>query len=234
MKIRLFTIPNLVTLMNLLCGAAATVRALVYGDLTGAFYLLVLAAVFDFFDGFTARLLRVPSTIGVELDSLADDISFGLAPAAMLYALYLRMPTLCAGDAGGWICFVFSACAALRLAKFNVDETQHTEFCGLPTPAATLLCASVAMLVECHGLTLLREWVLVLAVGTALLMISPVRMFSLKFAGAGWRGNELRYLFLLLCALLLAALREYAIPVIVLLYVLISAIRWLSALMAGE
>ena len=235
MKIRLFTIPNLLTLLNLFCGALATVHALVFNDLTAAFCWIALAAVFDFCDGLSARLLHIPSPIGIELDSLADDISFGLAPAAILYTLYQRMPglwigTACAwGDRLGWIVFVFSACAALRLAKFNVDDTQHTEVCGLPTPAATLLCASVAVLTERCGVTMLREWVLVLAVTTALLMISPIRMFSLKFNGFGWRGNELRYGFLLLCALLLIGLRAFGIPAIVALYVLISTVRWLCA-----
>lgn len=233
MKIKLFTIPNLLTLMNLLCGAIATVHALVLSDLTGAFCWILLAAVFDFFDGFVARLLHIPSPLGVQLDSLADDISFGLAPAAMLYALYQRMPGIwlgegCScGDHFGWIVFVFSAFAALRLAKFNIDESQHAEFCGLPTPAATLLCASVGMLSERCGLCMEREWVLTLAVVTALLMISPIRMFALKFKGFGWKGNQIRYLFLLGCCALIVALREYAIPAIIALYVVISTVRWL-------
>lgn len=215
--------------MNLLCGAAAIVCALRFGDLSGAFCWLVLAAVFDFCDGLSARLLHIPSPLGIQLDSLADDISFGLAPGAVLYTLCLRMPGLWLGEWAAWGAFLFSACAALRLAKFNVDDTQHTEFCGLPTPAATLLCTSVALLAERDALCLMREWVLVLAVVTALLMISPVRMFSLKFKGFGWQGNELRYLFLLLACLLLAGLGAYGVPVIVAGYVLISTVRWLAA-----
>lgn len=233
MKIKLFTIPNLLTLTNLICGAIATVHALVLSDLTGAFCWIAAAAVFDFFDGFAARLLHISSPIGVQLDSLADDISFGLAPAAILFSLYKQAPGIwlgsdwAPGDQFGWIVFVFSAFAALRLAKFNIDDTQHTEFCGLPTPAATLLCASLGMLAERGGVCLQREWILVLAVVTALLMISPIRMFSLKFKGFGWAGNEIRYLFLLAGCLLLVWMQEAAIPVIVALYVLISTVRWL-------
>ena len=92
MKIKFFTIPNLLTLSNLLCGSVAAVAALVWGNLTLAFGLMILAAVFDFFDGFTARLLDQSSPIGLQLDSLADDITFGFAPAAAMYVLYQRMP----------------------------------------------------------------------------------------------------------------------------------------------
>lgn len=227
MKIRLFTIPNILTLLNLACGANAAVRALVFGDLTGAFLWIVLAAVFDFFDGFVARLLKESSPIGVQLDSLADDISFGFAPAAVLYALYMRVSGAWLGDNAGLIVFVVSAFAALRLAKFNIDDTQHTEFCGLPTPAATLLCASVGMLAEVRGWVVSREAIAVLAVVVALLMISPIRMFSLKFSGFGWRGNEVRYLFLAVSVIAIAVLRPCAIPFIIVLYISISTVRWI-------
>ena len=226
MKIRLFTIPNLLTLANLLCGAAATVAALVHHNLTAAFWLIAAAALFDFFDGFAARLLRQSGSLGIQLDSLADDISFGLAPSAMLYALYLDMPGRWLGCNAGLIVFVFSAFAALRLARFNIDETQHAEFCGLPTPAATLLCASIGMLTQLRGWSVPREWVLALAVAVSLLMISPIRMFSLKFSGFGWKGNELRYAFLALCIALIAVLGPCSIPVIIVAYIVISTLRW--------
>ncbi len=227
MKIRLFTIPNILTLLNLLCGANAVLRALVFSDLTGAFWWIALAAAFDFLDGFVARLLKESSPIGVQLDSLADDISFGFAPAAVLYALYVQMPGIWLGDRVGFIVFVFSAFAALRLAKFNIDDTQHTEFCGLPTPAATLLCASVGMLAEVRGWVVSREMIVLLAVVVALLMVSPIRMFALKFSGFGWRGNEVRYLFLAFCVVAIAVLRPCSIPVIIVLYILISTARWI-------
>ncbi len=235
MKIRLFTIPNLLTLMNLLCGAMAVHAAWMLGDLTEAFCWILAAAVFDFSDGFAARLLKSDSAIGVQLDSLADDISFGFAPAAVLYALYMRMPsTGWLGDKAGLIVFVFSAFAALRLAKFNVDDTQHAEFCGLPTPAATLLCASIGMLTELRGWIVPREWVLALAVVVSLLMVSPIRMFSLKFSGFGWKGNELRYAFLALCIGLIAVLTSCSIPVIIVAYIVISTGRWLFVRKEGK
>ena len=153
MKVRLFTIPNLLTLANLVCGSVGVVMALSGGRLTTAFCLMILAAVFDFFDGFVARLLGQSSPIGLQLDSLSDDISFGLLPASILYVLYGRMPSLWLGEgpaaeAAAYVVFVVAAFAALRLAKFNIDDTQRTEFCGLPSPAAALLCGSLGLLAE--------------------------------------------------------------------------------------
>ncbi len=227
MRIRLFTIPNLLTLSNLLCGAFAVVAALMWDDLTWAFGLMLLAAVFDFFDGFAARLLKQSSPIGMQLDSLADDVSFGLLPAAMLYTLYDRMPGLWLDDCpmAGLLVFVVAAFAALRLAKFNIDDTQRAEFCGLPSPAAALFCGSLGFLTEYYGFSIPREGVLLAAFVIAGLMISNVRMFALKFHGFGWRGNELRYGFILGSVVLAVVLRGYAVPTIILLYVLLSLIR---------
>lgn len=228
MKIKFFTIPNLLTLSNLLCGSVAAVAALVWGNLTLAFGLMILAAVFDFFDGFTARLLDQSSPIGLQLDSLADDITFGFAPAAAMYVLYQRMPGVWLPEGAlGLIVFAFTAFAALRLAKFNIDDTQRTEFCGLPSPAAGLFCASLGLLHAEGTLSLPYEAVLLAAAATAWLMISPIRMFALKFHGFGWRGNRLRYLFLGACVVLILTLGAYAIPAIFVLYVVVSLVRWL-------
>lgn len=230
MKIKLFTIPNLLTLSNLLCGSVAAVAALVWNDLALAFWLIVLAAVFDFFDGFVARLLHQSSPIGLQLDSLADDITFGFAPAAVLYSLYGRMPSLWlpGSEYYGLAVFVFSALAALRLARFNIDDTQRAEFCGLPSPAAALLCVSLGLLAELDGVSLPREAVLAVALAAGALMVSPVRMFALKFHGFGWRGNELRYLFIAASIVLAVVLRVRAVPVVVVLYILVSTVRWLA------
>lgn len=231
MNIRLFTIPNMLTLGNLCCGAAATVALLVAGDYTLAFWLVVAAAVCDFFDGFTARLLGCSSPIGVELDSLADMVSFGLVPAVAMFCLV--------GDATscGWIpaeywgvaqylSFIIVAFSALRLAKFNIDDTQHTEFCGLPTPANGLFCLSLAMLMSGGEVALSKEVVLIISIVMAYLLISPVRMFALKFKGYGWRGNEIRYVFILLSVVLVAVFTKFAVPAIILIYILFSVVRW--------
>lgn len=230
MKIRLFTIPNLLTLSNLLCGSFAAVSALVYGDLRTAFLLVIAAAVFDFFDGFAARLLRCQSPIGVELDSLADMVSFGFAPAAVLFAMYLSSEPN--WNWSGWSlswagCFVFvvAAFAALRLAKFNIDETQHTEFCGLPSPAGALFCTSLGWLSARGVLQMSSEAILLAAAVVAWLMIARIRMFSFKFQGFGWRGNGLRYGFLLAAVVLLLWMGLGAVPLIIMGYVLVSALR---------
>lgn len=230
MKIRLFTIPNLVTLCNLLCGSMAALTALTGGDLSVAFWFILAAAVCDFLDGLTARLLNSYSGIGVELDSLADMVSFGFAPAAILYQLFSQAQSHWAWSEeallwGGCSLFLLTAFSALRLAKFNVDEEQHSEFTGLPTPAAALFCTSLGWLVAEGRLVLSAEVICVVAWLLALLLISPIRMFSFKFSGFGWRGNGLRYLFALTAVALFAWLRVGAVPLIILLYVFVSTIR---------
>ena len=226
MKIKLFTIPNLLTLSNLFCGSVAVVSALVWGDLKLAFGLMVLAAVFDFFDGFVARLLNQSSPIGLQLDSLADDISFGLAPAAIMYSLYQWMPGIWLPEGyPGLVVFVFTACAALRLAKFNIDETQHTEFCGLPTPANALFFVALGWMDAKTGFNQ-GGWVLLMVPAMSWLLISPVRMFAFKFQSFAFKGNEIRYIFIALAVVLLVALGIPAVPIVILLYIAISAVGW--------
>lgn len=226
MKIRLFTIPNMLTLGNLICGSSAVVALLMHADFELAFWLVVASAVFDFFDGFAARLLKSVSAIGVELDSLADMVSFGLVPAVAMFCLWDVAP---ASDLPSWMRYltlIIVAFSALRLAKFNIDDTQTTEFCGLPTPANGLFCLSLAMLMAAGSISLPQWAILAIAIGMAYMLISPIRMFALKFKGFGWQGNEIRYAFLALCAVLIAAFTRYAVPAIILLYMIISAVRW--------
>lgn len=233
MKIRLFTIPNCVTLCNLLCGSAAAVMALVRHDLTAAFILVIAAAVFDFLDGFSARLLKSYSGIGVELDSLADMVSFGFAPAAILFTLYGGAESRwewsdTARTAGSCVPFLITAFSALRLAKFNVDDTQHTEFQGLTTTANAMFCSSLGWLVARGSLTMSTEAILLTAAVMSWLLVSPIRMFSFKFERFGWRGNELRYAFAVTALVLFGWLKGAAIPVIILLYIVVSTLRWIG------
>lgn len=234
MKIRLFTIPNCVTLCNLLCGSAAAIAALVHHNPTAAFVLVIAAAVFDFLDGFTARMLKSYSGIGVELDSLADMVSFGFAPAAILFSLYGPAENLWAWSdgvrtAGAYTPFLITAFSALRLAKFNVDDTQHVEFQGLTTTANAMFCSSLGWLTAAGSITLTTEAIVMISVVTSWLLVSPVRMFSFKFEHFGWRGNELRYAFAGVALVLLFLLKGAAIPVIILLYVIVSILRWLGS-----
>ena len=226
MKIRLFTIPNMLTLGNLICGSSAVVALLMHADFELAFWLVVASAVFDFFDGFAARLLKSVSAIGVELDSLADMVSFGLVPSVAMFCLWDVAPS---SDLPTWMRYLtltIVAFSALRLAKFNIDDTQTTEFCGLPTPANGLFCLSLAMLMAAGSISLPQWAILTISIGMAYMLISPIRMFALKFKGFGWQGNEIRYSFIALCVALIAAFTRYAVPAIILLYIIISAIRW--------
>ena len=240
MKIKLFTIPNLITLSNLLCGAGSIVASLVYEDLTMAFVLIMAAAVCDFFDGFAARVLKQPSEIGVQLDSLADMVSFGTAPAAAFYTLCGYFPSavddIWAGrltETMRFIPFIITAFSALRLAKFNIDETQHTEFCGLPTPANALFFAALGWMNAETGFSL-GVWVLLLMPVMSWLLISPVRMFAFKFRSFSFKGNEIRYLFIALSVVLLVALGVRAVPVIILLYIVVSAVKWIVTLKSRD
>ena len=229
MKISLFTIPNAVTLGNLLCGCCASVAALVYGDFTTAFVLICAAAVFDFADGAVARLMNQYSQLGVQLDSLSDAVSFGFAPAAVLFALSAGTQPVWAGgwavDVLRFLIFVMAAFSALRLAKFNIDPSQTDEFCGLPTPANAIFCAGLAMLVSSGRIALPLEAVTATAIVMAVLLVAPLRMFSLKFHDLTWRNNRLRYLFLAACAVLICAAPLYSAPAIVVMYVVLSVLR---------
>ncbi len=234
MKIKLFTIPNCITLCNLLCGVGSIISALVYNDLQLAFAFIVASAVFDFCDGFAARLLKQYSAVGVQLDSLADMVSFGVAPAIAMAVLCGQMPSAFGlnelwSEVLCYVPLVVALLSALRLAKFNIDETQKEEFEGLPTPGSAILLLSLAALCERYELTVQMEWLVLISVIVAILLISPVRMFSLKFHewGLGSTDNKIRYAFLLASCLMICLLRLYAIPLIIVLYIVISAVRWI-------
>ena len=232
MKIRLFTLPNMLTLANLCAGAAAVIFALQYHAYETAFWLIIAAAVCDFFDGFAARLLGQTSPLGVQLDSLADDISFGLAPAAVMYDLYIHSMSYYNLSADvmeplRFVVLIIAAFSALRLAKFNIDTTQTTEFEGLPTPANALMLMSLATLVEQGEVAISQEHILLIAVAASLLLISPIRMFALKFKGFGLRGNMLRYGFLAVALLIIIFVPTYSVLAIIVLYIVLSTLRWL-------
>lgn len=209
------------------------VASLVYGDLTLAFIFVGASAVCDFLDGFSARLLKQYSEVGVQLDSLADMVSFGVAPAVAMSVLCGEMPSVFGlnelwAEILCYVPFLIAAFSALRLAKFNIDDTQHEEFCGLPTPASAILCLSLACVCERYDISFGMEWLLLISVLVAVLLVSPIRMFSLKFKEweLGNNDNKVRYGFLLTSCLLICLVRLYAIPVIIVLYIVVSTIRW--------
>ena len=232
MKIKLFTVPNMITLGNLLCGCGAIVSSLVYGDFTLALIFVVASAVCDFFDGFTARLLRQYSDIGVQLDSLADMVSFGVAPSAIVYAFaaqattHFALPAVVA-ECLVYVPFIMAAFSALRLAKFNIDETQHDSFEGLPTPANAIFCAAFIYAGVTGGKAVELEWVALISVIMSALLVSPVRMFSFKLKSLSWSANKLQYIFLALAVASLLTLGIYSVPTIIVIYIVLSAISWL-------
>lgn len=225
MKIRLFTLPNLFTLLNLFCGSMAVVFILHYGNLQLAFWFMILAAVFDFFDGFIARLLKMSSEVGKQLDSLADMVSFGLVPALFLYSMYIGLGGLDWWAYGVYVVFVLAMFSALRLAKFNIDEEQREEFVGLNTPACAILVGSTAYLFESGVVSFAPFWVLIATLVLSWLLISPIRMFSLKFKNLSFSDNALRYIFLIVSIVGVAVFRMKAVPFVIILYILVSTVR---------
>ena len=194
--------------------------------------LIIAAAVCDFFDGFAARLLKQQSPLGVQLDSLADDISFGLAPAVVMYDLFCHSTSYYALPEEimswlGYLCFIVAAFSALRLAKFNIDTTQTAEFEGLPTPANALMLMSLAALALNGDVALCQEHILIISVAASFLLISPIRMFSLKFKSFKIADNKLRYGFILASLLLIIFLTKYSVVAIIVLYIVLSTIRWI-------
>ena len=229
MKVRYFTIPNLLTLSNLFCGAMAVVAAL-EGNLVLAFWLVMLSALCDFLDGFAARLLNQYSALGVQLDSLADMVSFGLVPSTVVFSICRTLGLGAEFAALGYLPFIIVLFSALRLARFNIDESQHEEFLGLPTPACALFFVATGWLFDKGVLTGLDVvWYAVAAVVMATMLIVPVRMFSLKIKSFGWRGNELRFTFVILSAVAVAVWQVKAVPCVIVAYVLVSLLRHLFA-----
>lgn len=212
-------IPNFLTCSNLLCGCIGVVFV-IKGDLTSAAYFVWVACVFDFFDGFAARMLQVSSPIGKELDSLADMVSFGLLPAMVLYQMLLESNTHAYLP---YFAFSIAIFSALRLAIFNIDETQSDSFKGLPTPANALFITSLPLLTGNIAIALFEPWILCVIVAiSSYLLVSGIPLFALKFKSFAWKENKIRFTFLILSVLLLAVLKIEAIPVIILLYVVLS------------
>lgn len=201
-------IPNFLTCMNLLSGCVAVVMAFEckYNE---ALFFVILSAIFDFFDGMFARLLHAHSPIGKDLDSLADNVSFGLVPSLILFSLLREMnyphEVESLREYIPYFAFLISIFSALRLAKFNIDTRQSTSFIGLPVPANALFWA--AGIAGYHDT--LKEgnvWLpllLILIVCFSLLMVSELPMFSLKFKNLSWKDNRLQYIFLIVSCLLI-------------------------------
>ena len=212
-------LPNFLTCCNLVCGCFGIVFVLEGREIPAA-YFVWLAGIFDFFDGFAARMLKVTSSIGKELDSLADVVSFGILPALVMYKM---ISTSSDSSALPYIGFTIAVFSALRLAIFNVDETQRDSFRGLNTPANTIFITSLPLLYNQVGRWLYEPAVLVaITLLFSLLLVSRIEFFAFKFKSFRWEDNKLRFTFLLLAVLLLISLQYLAVPIVILLYIVFS------------
>jgi len=246
-------IPNLLTLANLTCGVLACIAVLAEGRLAMATLLVLAGAVFDFFDGFAARLLRVSGEMGKQLDSLADMVTFGMVPSVTVYALLrLQMPHFTWLNDNTWLTFapmLIAVFSAYRLAKFNIDTRQSESFIGMPTPANALFWMAIPMVVFQSALAtdpsgnsiadfqsgeLLAHPAILIggSVMMSLLMVSELPLIALKFKHFKLKGNEWRYAFLIASnsALGVAGMvlkNVFAgIPVVILLYLVISTLSY--------
>ena len=233
-------LPNFITLLNLFCGLLS-IYFFSVDQLAWASYMIFVAAVLDFFDGFSARLLKAYSPLGAQLDSLADVVSFGVAPAFILFGLIKishGLPDITVSDVNllPFVALIVPLFTALRLAKFNIDTRQTESFIGLPSPASGLLLASLPLvrsqLYEGQSLFYMVVTNAYFYVGIGLLMsflmVSELPLFGLKFKSFTLKGNEVRYFFLLSAIILIIALQFVAIPFIILLYLLLSLIVFLT------
>lgn len=266
-------IPNAITCGNLLCGCLAIIK-IFEGDLTWAAYLVGIAAVLDFFDGFAARMLKVQSPIGKDLDSLADMVTFGVVPGMMLFQLVsistmffdvIDMPNDIGGKPnfevtgfmsafnGYWGYLKYTALfvpifSALRLAKFNNDNRQTDSFIGLPTPANAIFICSLPLILEVSENYEIPEWFIsngegmmayfkpwtlagnplvlcLLTLVLSYLLVAEIPLFSLKFKNFGWAGNKMRFIFLGLSLVLLIGVQFAGIPLVIVLYILMSIVN---------
>lgn len=257
---KLFTIPNVITLLNLACGCLAIVFAFNF-RLDYAAYLVGIAAILDFLDGFVARALKQFSPIGKDLDSLADMVTFGVVPGVVMF--HLIGQACDDGHLGTWglnifdmynypiayVAFLIPLFSALRLAKFNNDTRQSESFIGVPTPANSILICSFALIqVDILRRALIyspertstnlsplerafmsgleNEWILAaIVVVMSILLIAELPLFALKFKSFKWKGNQIRYSFLAACVVMLVLLKYIALPLIILLYILLSIVN---------
>jgi len=238
MKIKQY-IPNFLTTMNLFCGLLSIIM-IMNGNFIWSGLFIVIAAVFDYLDGTAARLLKAYSELGKQLDSLADVVSFGVAPGILIFKM------LYAGCATGcnileqmhitpYFALLIPVCSALRLAKFNIDLRQEENFIGLPVPANAMFFASIPLILYLQPqlFSILSfdffidffsntRVLTILVVFFSYMLISDFRIFSMKFKNLGWKGNQLRYIFLVLSVLLLILFSLTAIPIIIFLYLILS------------
>jgi len=237
-------IPNFITLLNLFCGCLAIVAAFKF-DLIIASFLVFAGAFFDYFDGTAARLLNAKSEIGKELDSLADVVTFGVVPSIIVFQLLnqnsINYPIFDKYNFLLYFPFIIALFSAIRLAKFNIDNRQTISFLGLPTPANAIFWASAPIIIYySHYSSSLNTSaihlflsdlfqnpyiLLLMTIIMSLLLIIEIPLFALKFRDLKWHNNKIRYIFILFSILLIIIFNVASLPIIIILYILISIIH---------
>ncbi len=228
------SIPNIITSSNLFAGCLAIVFAF-KGELLNASILILVAAFLDFFDGLSARLLKVSSLIGKELDSLADVVTFGVGPSVIVYQLLLDFYP--SDSIIPYFAFIIAVFSAYRLAKFNVDERQTSSFIGLPTPANALFWLSIPLISwqatnldssianSYLDIILHKNSTLIIAFLLCLLMVNELPLFALKLKSLKWKDNSIQFIFIGISIVLILLFYFVAIPFILILYILLSLIN---------
>ncbi len=243
------SIPNMITCLNLFSGALACVLA-IEQNYTGAFIFIIFAAIFDFLDGFAARLLKAFSPIGKELDSLADVVSFGLAPGLLIFSFLEKIESSASINVSiHFLGLLIPIFAALRLGKFNIDTRQTNSFLGLPVPANALFWSALIptlnnkflggdlnftikndQISDMGGAVFTNGWglsifIICFVIVFCLLMVSELPMFSLKFKSYGWKGNQMQYILIVLTIFLVIFFQLFGVSLCILAYILMSAIN---------
>ena len=216
----MLNLPNALTCANLLSGCIGIVFCF-NGDLKSAAYFVILSGIFDFFDGMAARALKIKNNIGKDLDSLADMVSFGFLPGAIMFHLFKASNT--PNEYLPYLAFLITLFSALRLAKFNNDTRQTVDFIGLNTPMNTLFIVSLPYVAEYHP-QVIGNWIVLAAVTviSSYLLVSEIRIFSLKFSNLKWSENKIKFVFMILSLLLFVWQQFVALPLILLLYIGLS------------
>jgi CDP-diacylglycerol--serine O-phosphatidyltransferase len=216
----MLNLPNALTCANLFSGCVGIVFCF-NGDLKSAAYFVILSGIFDFFDGMAARALKINNSIGKDLDSLADVVSFGFLPGAIMF--HLIKASNAPSEYLPYLGFLITLFSALRLAKFNTDTRQTVDFIGLNTPMNTLFIVSLPYVADYHP-TVLGNWMVLAAITvvSSLLLVSEIQIFSLKFNNLKWSENKIKFIFMILSLALFAWQQFVALPVILILYIAFS------------
>ncbi len=223
-------IPNTLTALNLVFGCFSIIAAL-QGSLTEASLWIGGAAVLDFFDGFAARFLKVSSEIGKQLDSLADVVSFGVAPGMIFYMLAGK----CFGEGfciNMYLPFLIPAFSAVRLAKFNIDTRQSDSFIGVPTPANAMFIASIPFILQHDTWNVAwifehRYFLVLFPILSAYLLVAELPLLALKFKSFKWKGNEFRFLLIIFSVASVLIFQYLGVAIAIVLYILLSIVQQL-------